>query len=54
MAKIAGMDAISTKASARGAARMVCVVDKVLLEMDVTANLGDLCTTYVCLNHQVF
>ena len=54
MAKIAGMDVISTKASAHGAARMVCVVDKVGLEMDVMAHLGDLVATYVCLNHQVF
>ena len=52
--KIAGMHVMSTKAGAGGAAWMVCVVDKVGLEMDVMANLGDLITTYVYLNHQVF
>ena len=56
VAKIAGMDATSNKACAIGAARMVGVVDKVggTKEMDVMAHLGDLDTTIVCLNHQVF
>ena len=54
VAKIAGMDAISNKACAIGAVRMVGVVDKVGKEMDVMAHLEDLDTTIVCLNHQVF
>ena len=49
VAKIAGMDATSNKACAIGAARMVGVVDKVGMEMDVMAHLEDMDTTFVCL-----
>ena len=52
VAQIAGVDAISTKASAIGAARMVGVVDKVGLEMDVMAQWGSkMLVIHVCLNH---
>ena len=55
VAKIAGVHAMRTKACAIGVARMVGVVDKIgLPEMDVMAHLGDLDTTFVSLNHQVF
>ena len=41
-AKIAGLDAIHNKANAIGVALMVGAVEKVGLEMDVMALLGDL------------
>ena len=47
VARIAGMDAISNKACANGAAQMVGVVDKIGKEMDVMGHLGDLDTTIV-------
>ena len=50
VAKIAGMDATSKRASAIGVVRMVFAVEKIGLEMDVMELLGDLVIMYAFCN----